>query len=220
MNCHFLQNTPLFHGVRAEEIERMLPCLNASERAFEKDEIILRAGSATHQVGLVESGSVNVVVNFFWGGSHIFGHIKAGDVFAETYAALPEKELLCDVVAAESCKILFLDMRKLIGVCASACPYHTRLIHNILRISATKNLHLSNRMLHTAPKTIRERLLSYLSEQAMEHGSRHFSIPFSRQQLADYLGVDRSAMSAELSRMQKDGLIVYQKSDFTLLEKD
>lgn len=218
MNFFFLSKTILFHGIREEEISGMLSCLGAYEKQYRKDDIILSAGSAVTELGLVESGSVNVVVNFYWGNSNIFGHIGQGDIFAENYAAIPGRELLCDVVAAEDSEVLFLGMNKLISTCQHVCPFHRRLIQNLLRLSAMKSLNLSTRMMHIAPKAIRERLLSYLSEQAMEKGSAHFTIPFSRQQLADYLGVDRSALSNELSKMQKDGLIAYRKNEFTLNE--
>lgn len=219
MDNLFLTHTPLFHGIREDEIGTLLPCLSAREAHYRKDETILRVGDIVTEIGLVESGSVNIVVNFYWGGSNIFGHVDAGQLFAETYAAIPGRELLVDVVAAEDCKVLFLNMDKLLTTCQSGCAFHNRVIHNLLRITAGKNLSLSTRMMHTAPKGIRDRLLSYLSEQAVENGNSHFAIPFSRQQLADYLGVDRSAMSSELSKMQKDGLITYRKNEFTLNER-
>lgn len=218
MNLFSLSNTPLFHGIQYNEIERMLPCLNPREEAFEKGEVIFRSGSTVHEIGLVESGSVNIVVNFYWGNSHIFGHIGKGAIFAENYAAIPGKELLCDVVAAEETEVLFLDLSKLMATCESACSFHQRLIYNLLRISARKSLDLSSRMMHIAPKSLRGRLLSYLSEQAMLNGNVHFRIPFDRQQLADYLGVDRSAMSNELSKIQSEGLISFKKNEFTLNE--
>ena len=218
MNTFFLTNTPLFHGLREQELSELLPCLSAREKRFQKGEIIFRAGDAVTEIGLVLSGSVNIVVNFYWGSSNIFGHIGKGEIFAENYAAVPGRELVCDAVAAEDAEILFLDMNKLLSTCAQSCGFHQRLIHNLVRISAQKNLSLSSRMMHIAPKSIRERLLSYLSEQAVENGSAHFTIPFSRQQLADYLGVDRSALSNELSKMRRDGLISYRKSEFTLNE--
>ena len=218
MNLFFLSNTSLFHGIREQEIGAMLGCLGSRERRYKKDEIIFRAGEAVTEIGLVESGSANVVVNFWWGNSNIFGHVRKGDIFAENYAAIPGKELLCDVVAAEDAEVLFLSLGKVLATCKNSCPFHHRLTHNLLRISAQKNLNLSTRMMHIAPKAIRERLLSYLSEQAMENGAAHFTIPFSRQQLADYLGVDRSALSNELSKMQRDGLIEYRKNEFTLNE--
>lgn len=202
----------VMHDIHVDD----LSCLGAKERKYKKDEIIIRAGSSVSEIGLVESGSVNIVVNFYWGNSHIFGHVGKGQVFAENYAAIPGKELLCDVVACEETEVLFLSMRNMLTTCPRGCAFHTRIIQNMLRISAQKNLNLSSRMMHTASKSLRERLLSYLSEQALEHRSSRFTIPFDRQQLADYLAVDRSAMSNELSKMQKDGLITYHKNEFTL----
>lgn len=216
MNAFFLSNTPLFHGIRDTEISRMLLCLGAREKTYRKNAVIFQAGRPVHEIGLVESGGVNIVVNLYWGNSMIFGHAGPGSIFAENYAAIPGKELICDVVATELSEILFLDLNRLLTTCQNGCEFHQRLIHNLLRICAQKSLNLSSRMMHTAPKTLRDRLLSYLSEQAAINGSAHFAIPYNRQQLADYLGVDRSAMSNELSKMQKDGLITYRKNVFTL----
>lgn len=218
MDERFLPNTMLFRGLREEEIRAMLSCLGASEKAYQKDEVLLRAGEPVSAMGLVLSGSVNIVVNYYWGGSNIFGHVGPGEIFAETYAAIPGKELLVDVVAAEPVRVLFLHSLRLTETCSRSCPFHTRTIHNLLQIFARKNLNLSARMMHTASRSIRGRLLSYLSEQAVEHGSSRFSIPFSRQQLADYLGVERSALSNELSKMQREGLISYHKNQFTLAD--
>ncbi|MCR5431719.1 MAG: Crp/Fnr family transcriptional regulator [Lachnospiraceae bacterium] len=216
MNTFFLSKTPLFHGISEDNIKDLLACLNARERKYNKNEVILRAGNATKDIGLVISGSVNTVMNFYWGDSHIFGHVEEGAIFAENCAAIHGKESMCDVVAVEPCEILFLDMDNLITTCSSNCNHHLKLIHNLLRICAQKNLELSSRMMHTAPKSLRARLLSYLSEQAMINCSSHFTIPFNRQQLADYLAVDRSAMSNELSKMQRDGLITVKRNEFTL----
>lgn len=219
MNYFFLSNTPLFHGITEREIEQLLTCLHAREQEYRKDETILRAGNTVHEIGLVLTGSVNIVVNFYWGSSQIFGHVEKGRIFAENYAALPGKELICDVVAADDCRILFLDLARLLTTCQKGCPSHQRLIHNLLGISAQKSLNLSSRMLHTAPRTLRGKLLSYLSEQSMVQKNSHFTIPFNRQQLADYLGVDRSAMSNELGKMQRDGLILCRKNEFTLCDR-
>lgn len=217
MNTAFLAKTALFQGITEQEVGALLPCLRAREKKYKKDAVIFRAGTATSEIGIVEEGSVNIVVNFYWGNSNIFGRIGRGEIFAENYAAIPEKELLCDVVAAESTNVILLDFQCLLSTCEKNCVFHNRLIQNIVRISAMKSLNLSSRMMHIAPKSIRGRLLSYLSEQAEVHGSPLFMIPFSRQQLADYLGVDRSALSNELSKMQKDGLIAFRKNEFTLL---
>ncbi len=217
MKLSFLKQTALFRGIEDEALETLLGCLNAREKHYDKGSTICRAGDTTHEIGLVESGSVNSIVNFYWGDSHIFDHMETGEIFGETYAALPGRELLADVVAAEDCTIVFFDMDKLLHTCESACSCHNQIIRNLMQISAAKNLGLSERMMHTASRSIRERLLSYLSQQAQEKGSASFAIPFSRQQLADYLGVDRSALSNELSKMGRDGLIRYHKNEFTLL---
>ena len=218
MDYQFLSTTSLFKGLTEQEIKTILPCLNVREKKYRKGSIILHAGDQVSEIGLVLSGSVNIVVTFYWGNSNIFGHVGKGDLFAENYAAIPGRTLLNAVVAAETTEILFLNLDRLLTTCKTGCAFHNGLIHNLVKISAMKNLNLSARMMHTASKSIRERVLSYLSECALTSGSMHFSIPFSRQELADYLGVDRSALSGELSKMQRDGLIEFRKSDFTLLE--
>lgn len=218
MNTFFLANTQLFRGISESEIAELLLCLGAHERNFQKDDVIFRAGSPVDEFGLVLSGSVNIVVNLYWGNNIIFGHVGKGEVFAENYAAVPGKEPVCDVVACEDTRVLFLKMQSVMTTCRMGCAYHNRIIQNMLRISAQKNLNMSSRMMHTASKSLRERLLSYLSEQALERGSAHFTIPFNRQQLADYLAVNRSAMSNELSKMQEEGLITFRKNEFILNE--
>lgn len=218
MDTLFLTNTQLFRGIKEDEIAELLHCLAPRERKFQKDEVIFRAGSPVNEIGLIKFGSVNIVVNLYWGNRIIFGHVGKGEVFAENFAAIPGKELVCDVVACAETEVLFLNMQKLLTTCERACAFHTRLIQNMLRISAQKNLNMSSRMMHTASRSLRERLLSYFSEQALEHGSPHFTIPFNRQQLAEYLGVNRSAMSNELSKMQEDGFLTYHRNEFTLKE--
>ena len=219
MNLQFLSNTTLFRGLQTDEIRSVLTCMNAREKSYRKGEVLCRAGESVSSMGMVLSGSANIVVNYYWGGSNIFGHVGPGELFAESYAAIPGRELLVDVIADEPTEVLFLPFLRLTETCAQSCPFHNRVIHNLLQIMARKNLHLSVRMMHTASRSIRNRLLSYFSEQAVQNGSSQFTIPFSRQQLADYLGVDRSALSNELSKMQRDGLITYKRNQFALTEK-
>ncbi len=194
----------------------MAGCLGFYEKRFPRDAIIFHAGDTVTELGLVVAGSVNIVVNTYWGSSSILGHVGKGEIFAEAYAAIPGKELRCEVVACEDSRVLFLPMEKALTLCDNGCRCHNRLIRSIIRISAEKNLSLSNRMMHITPRTIRERLLSYLSKKMMEAGSSRFTIPFSRQQLAEYLCVDRSALSNELSKMQKEGLLSFCKNEFSL----
>ena len=147
----------------------------------------------------------------------LLGRAEPGDLFAEAYACAPDELLLVDVVASEACEVLFLDAKRILTQCTSTCEHHSRIIRNLVGTLAHKNLALSRRSLHTGPRTIRARLLSYLGEQAQRAGSRSFTIPFDRQQLADYLNVERSALSNELSKMQRDGLLTCRRSSFCLL---
>ncbi len=217
MDHLFLAGTPLFHGVAPEEIPAMLDCLGANIRKYPRGSVIYHAGDAVSSLGLVLSGSVSIENDDVWGNKSILDQIGPGQVFAETYACVPGELLMINVVAAAPAEILFLDMSRVICGCPDACGFHGRLIRNLLSISSQKNLILSRRIFHTSSKSIRGRLLSYLSFQAAQHGSREFDIPFNRQQLADYLSVDRSALSNELSKMQRDGLLQVERGHFTLL---
>ncbi len=217
MDTLFLSNTNLFRGTTPEEIASMLDCLMAEEKSFKKDEVIYRTGDVIHKIGMVITGSVSIENDDIWGNKSILDKIGSGQVFAETYACAPGEPLMVSVVAAENTVVLFLDVTKTLQPCSSACGHHGKLIRNLLTISSQKNLILSRRIFHTSAKSIRGRLLSYLSYQATREGNREFDIPFNRQQLADYLSVDRSALSNELSKMQQEGLITVHKNHFCIM---
>lgn len=219
MDYHFLAKTLLFSGIPNGEIPSMLQCLGAEQKNFKKGAEIYHAGDAVQAMGLMLSGSVNVENNDIWGNKSILDHIGAGQIFAETYACIPGEALMVSIVAVETAEILFLYTNRLLNTCKNACSHHNKLIQNLLTITAQKNLNLSRHILHTSSKTIRGRLLSYLSYQAGQQGNCQFTISFNRQQLADYLGVDRSSLSNELSKMQKDGLLTVNKNHFCLKEK-
>lgn len=214
MNYFLLEQSELFAGITREELEGLLDCLGRRTRKYQKGEYICRAGEPLRSMGFILSGSVDIEKNDVWGNQSLLGRVEAGEVFGEVYACVPGEALMVDVVAVEPCEILFLNMGKLLTLCASACGFHNRLIQNLVRVMASKNLKLSRKISDTAPKSIRGRLLSYLSQQVIRQGSYRFEIPFNRQQLADYLGVDRSAMSNELSKMRREGLVEYQRNRF------
>ena len=217
MDYHFLSKTILFRGTSPEEVRTMLDCLSAENKQFQRGSVIYHAGDVIHSIGLVLSGSVSIENDDVWGNKSILDKVGPGHVFAETYACVPGEPLMISVVAAEPAEILFLDMSRVLHICSNACDFHSKLIRNLLAISSQKNLNLSRRIFHTSSKSIRGRLLSYLSFQATQRGSRDFEIPFNRQQLADYLSVDRSAMSNELSKMQRDGLLRLERNHFSLI---
>lgn len=182
---------------------------------YRKGKVIFGTGSVVTDIGLVLSGSVRIEHADLWGNKSILGITQAGGVFAESYACVPDEPMMVDAVANEDCDILFISVPKLFAPCP-ACGGQNRLIQNLVRISAEKNLQLSRRSLHTSPKTIRGRLFSYFSQQVSAQGSSRIVIPFDRQQLADYLNLDRSALSKELGKMRKDGLIEYNKNTFVI----
>lgn len=218
MDYLFLSQTPLFRGTEPGEVEKMISCLSAVQNHFEKDELILHSGDTVQSFGLVLSGSVNMESFGFDGHKSIIGHAGPGQLFAETYACVPKEPLMVNVTAAESSDILFLNAQRVLTTCTNTCIYHTKLIRNLLAVSAQKNLNLSRRILHTSPKSIRERLESFLAYESKRAGSKEFTIPFDRQQLADYLNVDRSALSHEIGKMQEEGLIDSEKNLFTILK--
>ena len=187
-----LPDVPLFRGLTADEAEAAVTALRMRRRAFAKGEILLEAGQRAPALGVVLAGRVHMEHLDIWGSKTLLGQAGPGDLFAETYACLPDEPLRVSVVAAENGEALFL------------------------RIAARKNLGLAQRSLYTAPKTIRGRITAYFSMLARQNGSLRFTLPFDRQQLADHLGVDRSALSNALSQMQKEGLLVIDKREVEL----
>jgi len=217
MDFAYLARTPLFRGMSREEGEHILNCLQGERKRFEKGAYILREGDTVRALGLVCSGGVNIERDDFWGNRTILGHAGEGQIFAETYACIPGEPLTVNVVAAAESEILFLDIQKMLTVCANACAFHNKLVRNLLTVTAEKNLRLSSRMAHIAPKSIRGRVMAYLSELSVRQGGQTVTVPFDRQQMADYLGVERSALSGELSKMRKEGLLDVHKNVFRIL---
>ena len=219
MDINVLEKSRLFHGMTAKELSLCLDSLNAGEKEYRKEDLILHAGDKTDRIGMVLSGSVTIESNDVWGNRTVLSHVGKSQYFAETYALLGEV-LLVDVRANEDCRILFCNIRTLLDDCKKSSPWKEKLLKNILIISSLKNLVLSGRSFHTSPKSCRGRLLSYLNAIALQTGSKEFDIPFNRQQLADYLNLERTNLSKELSHMKDEGLIEYRKSHFRLLKAD
>ena len=220
MDVLFLSKTLLFRGTTPQEVQSILECLQAEKKHYQKSDVIYHAGDSVTSLGMVLSGSVSIENDDLWGNKSILDRIGPGQVFAETYACVSGEALMVSVVAAEASDILFMNVSRLLRICPHACEHHGKLIRNLLTISAQKNLNLSRRIFHTSSKSIRGRLLSYLSFQAVRQGRRDFTIPFNRQQLADYLSVDRSAMSNELCKLRDAGILEFNKNTFTIFEKN
>ena len=220
MDTRQLQQSMLFRGMTELEITKALQVLEAHEKSFQKGETLLIAGTITERMGLVLEGSVTIESNDAWGNRTIFSHVGQGQVFAETYALLENEPMLVDVTASEDCRVFFLRSGRIQSLKNSLEPWALKYITNLLTISMHKNLILSGRSFHTAPKTIRGRVMAYLNSVSLQKHSREFDIPFDRQQLADYLNLERSALSKELGKMQKDKLVFCKKNHFLIRQTD
>ena len=209
---------PLFAGISEEGVDQVLACLSARPRHFDKQAMLLRAGVAP-VMGVVLAGSVHILQEDFWGNRSLLGRAGPGDLFAEAFACAGVLRLPVSVEACEPTDVLLLDAGRLSAVCPAACPHHVQMIRNLLRLMAEKNVGLARKVEHMARRTTRDKLLSYLSAEARRSGGSAFSIPFNRQQLADYLAVDRSAMCSELSRLRDEGLLDFHRSAFVLRQE-
>lgn len=210
----------LFKNISANELSQMLVCLNARLENFSRGQIIIREGDFVKSPGIVLSGSVYIQQTDFWGNTSIMNDVSVSDLFGETYAGLDEVPSAVEVSAAQNdTVILFVDMVQIRTPCASVCSFHKQLLANLLGILSAKNLNLTEKLTHVTQRTTRAKLLSYFSEQAAKADSETFTIPFNRQELADYLAVERSALSAELGRMRDDKIVLFDKNTFTLLQK-
>lgn len=212
-----LSESSLFHGITAQDVTGLLECLGAKKNTYRKNQSVFLEGDPAGFVGMVLSGSLQINRDDAYGNRDILGRAVAGDVFAESYAFADVASMPVNVISQEDSQVLLIDSRRITRCCANACSFHTRLIQNLLQIVSRKNLQFHEKLEITAKRTTREKLLAYLSAQEKRAGSKSFTIPFDRQSLADYLGVERSAMSNEISKLRKEGIIDCNRSHFTLL---
>ena len=210
-----LENTPVFRGADAAQIQKMLDELSPGIKTYARGATICHAGETTATMGVVLWGRATIELCDAWGNRSIIERLEPGEVFAEAYACLPGEPLMVSVTADAPTRVMFLGVSRMLSMGLE--PEQAILTTNLLRIMARKNVTLSQRMMNISARTIRARLLSYLSQQAIRTGSSRFTIPFNRQELADYLGVERSALSAQMSKMKEEGLIDYRKNAFEVL---
>ena len=211
-----LKRTKLFAGVGEEDIGAMLTCLGARLRTFKKGEYVLRQGEHLNDILVLAGGSLHIQKDDYWGNRSILGQIGIGEIVGEAYAAPESGTLLNDVIALDDSAVFFFDVKRIITTCSSACRFHTRVVQNLFFTISEKNRSLVRKLDYMSKRTTREKLIAYLSEEAKKENSPYITIPFNRQQLADYLSVDRSAMSKELCRMRDEGLLEFEKNQFKL----
>lgn len=213
-----LQGCPLFNGIRPEDLLGMLGCLGARRISVRKGQCVFREGDTPEFVGVVLTGAVQVLREDYYGNRSILTRIGPGELFGESYAFSGATALPVSVVSEEDGQILLLDSRRITTCCCNACAFHNQVIFNLLQLVATKNLQLHQKIQITSKRTTREKLMAYLLSQAKLRGSNEFAIPYDRQALADYLEVDRSGLSAEISKLRKEGILESEKNRFCLLQ--
>lgn len=212
-----LKRTQLFSGVSDTEISAMLNCLQAKLLTFQKGDYVFRERERIDNITVLVKGKLLVQHDDFWGNRNIVNVIRVGEMFGEAYVAPESGSLLNDVIAEEDSAVIFFDVRRILTVCSTACRFHSMVIQNLFFAISEKNRKLVQKIGHMSKRSTRAKLLSYLSEEAKRQNSSHFTIPFTRQQLADFLCVDRSAMSNELCKMRDEGLLQFAKNQFILL---
>lgn len=217
---HVLQKTKLFAGIGEDELGAMLGCLGAVAKHFAKGDFVLRQGELVSQLMILVEGKLHIRRDDYWGSRSIVSAIIPGEMFGEAYLAPGSGAIMNDVVAVEDSTVVFCDVNRLITVCSSACRFHTLTVRNLMFALSEKNRQLVSRLGIATRRSTREKLVAYLSEQAKKQGQSTFDIPFNRQQLADFLSVDRSAMSSELCRMRDEGMLRFDKNHFELLEME
>lgn len=211
-----LNKCTLFDGLSDGEILSSLHCVSAMVKKAFKDQYILQAGDATDAIGLLLSGTALVVQEDLWGKRNIMTKLFPGGFFAEPFAVIPNAVVSVSVIATEECEIMEINVNRLLTMCVSSCGYHNRLIKNLVDLFAKKTLMFNDKITHMSKRKTRDKLLSYLSAESIRQNSLSFDIPFDRQQLADFLCVERAAMSVELSKLQKEGYLKTNHSHFEL----
>lgn len=211
-----IRSSRLFSGISEHEVMAMLSCFEAKKESFPRDTFLLRAGDTTEAIGLVLEGRILIIQEDIWGNRNILSGTGPGQTFATAYACAPGSVLQMSVFAETPVTVMFLNVKRVLGMCPSVCAYHSRIIRNLLGELAEKNLCIGEKVAHMGQRTRRAKLMSYFSAEVQRLGKYEFDIPFSRQQLADYLAVERSGLSAELGKMRKEGLLDFRRNHFTL----
>ncbi len=212
-----LKKCPLFFSIDEEDLQKMLRCMQAKIVFFNKKYTVLAEGSSARYIGIVLSGSVQIIQIDYFGNRSILGNITQSGVFAEAFACAEAASIPITVVANEPCEIMLIDSQHILYTCSNHCSFHQQLIFNLMKDLATKTISFHQRIHITSKRTTREKLLAYLTAVAKEKNSDSFDIPFDRQELADYLEIDRSGLSVEISKLRREGIIVCKKNHFRLL---
>ena len=212
-----LKNCPLFLNIEEDNLLRMLTCFGAKIEAFEKKYTIFAEGSSAKYIGIVLSGAAQIIQIDYYGNRNILATIGPSQVFAEEFACTESNSLPISIIASEPCEVMLIDCQHILHTCSNNCEFHQQIIYNLMKDLATKTIIFHQRIEITSKRTTRDKLLTYLIFKSKEAGKRSFDIPFNRQELADYLEVDRSGLSVEISKLRNEGVIESNKNHFVLL---
>ena len=212
-----LKMCPLFAQMTEEEMSAMLGCFKARPQRYEKGETIVSEGSAVRWIGVVLSGAVQIVQVDYYGNRSMMAKLGPAEIFAEAFVCAGIREMPVDVVAADMTEVLLIDAARMLKPCSAHCGFHQQLIFNLMKDLATKNIMFHQKIEITSKRSTRDKLMTYLMYCAKREGDTRFEIPFDRQELADYLEVERSGLSAEISKLRKEGIINSNKNYFELL---
>lgn len=211
-----LRKCPLFDQIEDENLTALLDCLGARVKSCGKRETLMAEGSPAKYIGVLLSGSAQIVRSDYFGNRSIVSGIEVSELFGEAFACAEVEAIPVDIIANEACEVMFIDCHRIMYSCSSACSFHQQMIFNLMKAVATKNLLFHQKIEVTSKRTTREKLLAYLTIQAKKAGSSSFDIPFDRQELADYLEVDRSGLSVEISKLGKEGLVKSSRKHFEI----
>lgn len=207
---------PLFRGIERQELAKALECLNARVSSFARGEAVLREGDPANDVGIVLTGRLQIVRTDLFGNRSILAHLVPGELFGESFVCAGVKAVPVTVAAAEAAEVMLIDCLKITRSCRNTCGFHQQMIFNLLQIVAAKNLVFHQKIEVTSKRTTREKLMTYLMLQAKQQGSLEFEIPYDRQELADYLEVERSGLSAEIGKLRRQGMIETERRRFKI----
>lgn len=210
-------NSPLFAGIRPEDMQAMFGCIGYHISSYPKGGVIAFEQENIHHVGVVLQGAVDMVKEDMWGNRTMLVRMRTDEVFGETFACGEDNLSVVTFVVSEDAQVLFLPFNRVMHTCSSACAFHQRLVENMVRVIARKNRELMYKVEVISKKTLREKILAYLSIQAQTQGEKYFELPLGRVELAEYLCADRSALTRELAKMQEEGLIDYHRNSFRIL---
>lgn len=213
-----LRKCPLFNDIADTDLQSVLICLGAKSKQYKKNQLILAEGSPAKYLGVILSGVVQIVRVDYYGNRSIVASLTPPQIFGESFACAGIGSMPVDVIAVENTKVMLIDAARITRSCSNTCSFHNRVIFNLMKIVATKNLLFHHKIEITSKRSTREKLMTFLLLEAKSYGSNSFVIDYDRQELADYLEVERSGLSSEISKLRREGIIDCSRSHFTLLK--